>query len=99
MAGIGIDEVRHVARLARLELSDEELHGLVGELTALLEHVDAIRQLDTSGVPATAHAIPLSNVLRDDVVGPCLERDEVLAAAPAAEEGRIVVPAILREEP
>jgi aspartyl-tRNA(Asn)/glutamyl-tRNA(Gln) amidotransferase subunit C len=99
VAGIGIDEVRHVARLARLELSDEELHGLVDELTALLDHVDAIRQLDATGVPATAHALPISNVLRDDVVEPCLDREEVLAAAPESEGGRIVVPAILRDAP
>jgi aspartyl-tRNA(Asn)/glutamyl-tRNA(Gln) amidotransferase subunit C len=99
VARIDLEQVRHVARLARLELSDEELEGLVGELSALLDHVDAIRRLDTEGVPPTAHALPLSNVLRDDEVQPCLERDEVLEVAPAVEDGRFVVPAILREAP
>lgn len=99
MAGIGIDEVRKVARLARLELSEQELAGLAGELSALLDHVDAIRQLDVSALPPTAHALALVNVLRDDEVRPCLDRDEVLAAAPETEESRFVVPSILRDEP
>ncbi|HLI43651.1 MAG TPA: Asp-tRNA(Asn)/Glu-tRNA(Gln) amidotransferase subunit GatC [Acidimicrobiales bacterium] len=99
MAELGIDEVRKVARLARLELSAEELADLVGELSALLDHVDAIRQIDLSGVPPTAHALPLVNVLREDVPRSCLDRDEVLAAAPETEEGRFVVPSILGDEP
>lgn len=96
---ISLDEVRHVAKLARLELSEEEIDHLRGELSSLLGHVDKIRLLDTEGVPPTAHPLPLENVLRNDEPGPCLDRDEVLSAAPAVEDHRFAVPPILGEAP
>ncbi|MGO8875655.1 MAG: Asp-tRNA(Asn)/Glu-tRNA(Gln) amidotransferase subunit GatC [Acidimicrobiales bacterium] len=96
---ISLDEVRHVARLARLELSEDEITTLQGELSALLDHVDRVRRLDTADVPPTAHPLPLENVLRPDEVGPCLEREEVLAAAPAVESHRFLVPSILGDAP
>jgi len=96
---ISLDEVRHVARLARLELSEDEITTLQGELSALLDHVDRVRRLDTADVPPTAHPLPLENVLRPDEVGPCLEREEVLAAAPAVESDRFLVPSILGDAP
>jgi aspartyl-tRNA(Asn)/glutamyl-tRNA(Gln) amidotransferase subunit C len=96
---ISLEEVRHVARLARLELSDDEIVTLQGELSALLDHVDKVRRLDTADVPPTAHPLPLYNVLRADVPRPCLERKDVLAAAPAVERDRFLVPAILGEAP
>ncbi len=99
MERISLDEVRHVANLARLELSEEELAALQGELSALLDHVEQIVALPTDGIAPTAHPLPLSNVLRKDVPGRCLPRDEVLAAAPEAEEGRFLVPRILGEAP
>jgi aspartyl-tRNA(Asn)/glutamyl-tRNA(Gln) amidotransferase subunit C len=99
VAHISIDEARHVARLARLDLTDDELTKLTAELSALLDHVDRIRRLDTAGVPPTAHPLPLTNVLRADEVRPSLDRDEVLAAAPAAEDDRFRVPRILGEAP
>jgi aspartyl-tRNA(Asn)/glutamyl-tRNA(Gln) amidotransferase subunit C len=94
---ISRDDVAHVARLARLELSDEEVDLFTGQLGAVLEHAEAIRRLDTADVPPTAHPFPLHNVLRADEPRPCLDRDEVLAAAPAAEDGRFRVPRILGE--
>ncbi|MDA8039387.1 MAG: Asp-tRNA(Asn)/Glu-tRNA(Gln) amidotransferase subunit GatC [Actinomycetota bacterium] len=99
MERISIDEARHVARLARLDLADGELDKLTGELSDLLEHVEAIRRLDTAEVPPTAHPLPLSNVFRPDEVRPSLERAEVLAAAPATEADRFLVPRILGEAP
>jgi len=93
------DEVRHIAMLARLALTDDEIDAFAGQLTAVLEHANDVAALDTSGVPATAHPLPLVNVLRDDVARPCLDRDEVLAAAPAAEAGRFRVPRILGDAP
>ncbi len=75
------DQVLHVARLARLELTDEEVERFTEQLGAVLEHAADVAALDTSGVPPTAHPIPLENVLRDDVVQSSLDRDEVLAEA------------------
>ena len=92
-------EVEHVARLARLALTDEELDALTPELAAILEHAAQVSALDTAGVPPTAHPLPLVNVIRADVARPGLDRDDVLAAAPEAEDGRFRVPRILGEAP
>lgn len=96
---ISIAEVRHVARLARLELTDDEVVTLQGELSALLEHVDKIRQLDTADIPPTAHPLPLHNVLRPDEPRPPLPRELVLRGAPEVESDRFRVPPILGEAP
>ena len=85
--------------LARLELSDAELDRYTEQLGAVLDHADDVDALDLADVPPTAHPLPLVNVLRPDVVGPCADRDEVLAQAPSVEDGRFRVPAILGEEP
>ena len=91
------DDVRHVARLARLELTDAELDVFTGQLATILEHAAQVSALDTTGVEPTAHPFPLVNVLRPDVVKPSLPRDEVLAEAPDAEDGRFRVPRILED--
>ena len=88
-----------MARLARLDVTEDELDGFAEQLGAVLEHAADLAALDTAGVPPTAHPYPLANVLRDDVVGPSLDRDEVLAMAPEAEDGRFRVPRILGEAP
>jgi aspartyl-tRNA(Asn)/glutamyl-tRNA(Gln) amidotransferase subunit C len=93
------DDVAHVADLARLTLSDEELDRFTDQLAAVLDHARDVEALDTAGVPPTAHPLPLRNVLRDDEVRPSLDRDEVLAQAPAAEDGRFAVPPVLGEAP
>lgn len=97
VSGITIDDVRHVARLARLDVTPEELELFTGQLAAVLEHAADVETLDISGVPPTAHPLPLKNALRDDVVVASLDRDEVLAQAPAVEDGRFRVPRILGE--
>ena len=99
MARISREDVVHVARLARLDLTDEEVDRFTDQLGAVLEHAADVASLDTAGVPPTAHPLPLANVLRDDVPGPSLDRDEVLSQAPAAEDGRFRVPRILGEAP
>lgn len=91
------DDVLHVADLARLSLTDEEVDLFTEQLASVLAHAADVSALDTSGVPPTAHPLPLENVLRDDVVQPSLDRDEVLREAPAAEAGRFRVPPILGE--
>jgi aspartyl-tRNA(Asn)/glutamyl-tRNA(Gln) amidotransferase subunit C len=98
-ARITRDDVEHVARLARLALTAEEVDALTGELGKILDYATEVSALDTGDVPPTAHPLPLVNVLRPDVTRRGLERDEVLAAAPEAEDGRFRVPRILGEEP
>ena len=93
------EDVAHVADLARLTLSDEELDRFTDQLAAVLDHARDVEALDTAGVPPTAHPLPLRNVLRDDEVRPSLDRDEVLAQAPASEGGRFAVPPVLGEAP
>src|SRR5688500_18551055 len=91
------DEVAHVARLARLDITDDELEMFTGQLAAVLDHARDVEALDTEGVPPTAHPLPIENVFRDDVVQPSLDRDEVLAQAPSVEDRRFRVPRILGE--
>jgi aspartyl-tRNA(Asn)/glutamyl-tRNA(Gln) amidotransferase subunit C len=91
-------DVAHVARLARLSLTDAQLE-YTGQLAAVLAHAADVEALDTSGVPPTAHPLPVVNVLRDDVPRPGLERDEVLAQAPESEDDRFRVPRIIGEAP
>jgi aspartyl-tRNA(Asn)/glutamyl-tRNA(Gln) amidotransferase subunit C len=96
---ISAEEVAHVARLARLALTPDELERFTEQLGAVLEHARDVEALDTSGVPPTAHPLPVANVLREDVVQPSLDRDEVLAQAPDVELHRFRVPRILGEAP
>jgi aspartyl-tRNA(Asn)/glutamyl-tRNA(Gln) amidotransferase subunit C len=93
------DDVAHVARLARLAVSDEELDLFTGQLAAVLDHARDVEALDVGDVPPTAHPLPLKNVLRADVPVPSLDRAEVLAVAPAVEDDRFAVPPVLGEEP
>ena len=93
------DDVAHVARLARLDLTDAELDEFTGQLAAVLEHAADVEALEVDDIPPTAHPLPLVNVMRPDEVAPSLDRDEVLAQAPAAEDGRFRVPPVLGEEP
>lgn len=92
-------DVAHVAHLARLDLTEEEQARMVVDLGAVLDHAAGVAALDTAGVPPTAHPLPLANVFRADEARPSLDRDEVLAMAPHAEDGRFRVPSILGEEP
>jgi aspartyl-tRNA(Asn)/glutamyl-tRNA(Gln) amidotransferase subunit C len=88
-------EVTHVARLARLGLTDVEMDRLAAELDHILDAMQALRQLDTSAIPPTAQVIPLTNVMREDVARPCSPRDEILQNAPATRDGQFLVPPVL----
>jgi aspartyl-tRNA(Asn)/glutamyl-tRNA(Gln) amidotransferase subunit C len=92
-------EVEHVARLARLALTDDEIEALTVELGDILDHAARVSAADTGEVAPTAHPLPLVNVLRPDEVRSSLDRDEVLAAAPDVEDGRFRVPPVLGEAP
>src|SRR3954452_10140314 len=96
---ISREEVAHVARLARLDVTDDELERFTEQLAAVLDHARDVEALDTSGVPPTAHPLPVVNVLRPDEVRPSLDREEVLAAAPAAEQGMFRGPKIVARAP
>jgi aspartyl-tRNA(Asn)/glutamyl-tRNA(Gln) amidotransferase subunit C len=86
------EQVLHVARLARLELSDEEIERMAGELSGILEHVDRISGLDLDEVEPTSHVVALENVLRADEPEPSLPRDRALEQAPDAVDGAFRVP-------
>jgi aspartyl-tRNA(Asn)/glutamyl-tRNA(Gln) amidotransferase subunit C len=88
-------DVEHVARLARLALTDDELERFTEQLAVILEHAADVAALDLADVEPTAHPFPLVNVLRPDEPRPGVDRDEVLAQAPAAEDGRFRVPRIM----
>ena len=88
-------DVEHVAQLARLSLDEDEVERFTRELGVILEHAEDIAALDLDDVEPTAHPLPLENVVRPDEVQPPLSRDEVLAQAPAVEDGRFRVPRIL----
>jgi aspartyl-tRNA(Asn)/glutamyl-tRNA(Gln) amidotransferase subunit C len=93
------EDVAHVAKLARLSLSDEELDLFTEQLGQILEHATDMSSLNLDDVIPTAHPFGLINVVRDDVVRPSLERDVVLAMAPDAQDGRFAVPRIMGEAP
>jgi aspartyl-tRNA(Asn)/glutamyl-tRNA(Gln) amidotransferase subunit C len=86
------DQVLHVAKLARLRLSEEEVERMVGELSGILGHVDRIGNLDLEGVEPTSHVVALENVLRDDEPRPSLPRDVALSQAPEPEDGAFRAP-------
>jgi aspartyl-tRNA(Asn)/glutamyl-tRNA(Gln) amidotransferase subunit C len=94
---ISRDEVAHLARLARLALTEDELDGFAGQLDAILGHVSQIQSVDVTGVEPTDNPLKDVNVTRPDAVQPCLTQDEALAAAPKAADGRFAVPRILGE--
>ena len=86
------EQVLHVARLARLELDDDEVARMTGELSAILEHIEKISALDLDGVPPTSHVVEVGSALRADEPRPSLPRDVALANAPAVEDEGFSVP-------
>ncbi|MET0727011.1 MAG: Asp-tRNA(Asn)/Glu-tRNA(Gln) amidotransferase subunit GatC [Acidimicrobiales bacterium] len=99
MASLSREEVAHVAKLARLQLTDEQIDVFTPQLAAILDHAADVEALQLDDVPPTAHPYPLVNVMRPDVARDAGIRDEVLAEAPAVEAGMFRVPAVLGEEP
>jgi len=93
---ISRDDVVHVAKLARLGLSEDEIGLFAEQLSAVVGYVDQIAELDLDDVPPTAHPVELTNVFREDVVKQSLSQAEVLANAPEQEDGAFVVPKIVQ---
>ncbi|MFZ4506220.1 MAG: Asp-tRNA(Asn)/Glu-tRNA(Gln) amidotransferase subunit GatC [Fimbriimonas sp.] len=94
---ISLDEVRHVARLARLDLNEGEVIRLQGELNALIGHFADIQGVDVTGVDAQSHAVMLQNVWAEDIPQPTLARDRALKNAPLSKAGLFLVPQILED--
>jgi aspartyl-tRNA(Asn)/glutamyl-tRNA(Gln) amidotransferase subunit C len=92
------EDVANLARLARIELSEAELEVLAPQLDVILESVARVSDVAAQNIPPTSHALPLTNVFREDELRPSLSREQVLAGAPAAEQMRFRVPKILGEE-
>lgn len=91
------DEVRHVAELAKLRLSEAEIEQFAGQLSAILEYAERLQEVDTSSVPPTPYVLPLSNVMRADEPTSCLSNEEALANAPDHENGFFRVRAVFEE--
>ncbi len=89
------EEVLHIAQLAHLGLSEDEVPKFQEQLSEILDHFEALRALDTEGVPPTSHPLPLESVMREDEVAPSLPVEDVLANAPNAEDGLFRVRAVL----
>ena len=98
-SGLSRDDVVHVARLARLALTDDEVELFTAQLRTVLDHAADVAALDLSHLPPSSHPIALQNVLRPDEPRPSLDREEVLAQAPAVEDHRFRVPRIQGEAP
>lgn len=98
MSEITPETVEHLAELARIALTEEEIATLTGQLGAIVDSVAKVSEVATPDVPATSHPIPLANVYRDDVPGETLTTEEALSGAPESDGSRFVVSAILGEE-
>ncbi|HJV54745.1 MAG TPA: Asp-tRNA(Asn)/Glu-tRNA(Gln) amidotransferase subunit GatC [Methylomirabilota bacterium] len=94
---ISLEDVDHVARLARLELSAADKERMRGELDGILSYIDKLRALDTRDVEPTSHAVPVTNVMRDDVERPSLPQEDMLANAPDRHRDMFRVPKIIEE--
>lgn len=92
------EEVAHLADLARIDLDDAELDHLAPQLAVILESVASIKDVADADIPPTSHALPLTNVFREDVVRPGLTAEQALSGAPAQEQQRFSVPRILGDE-
>jgi aspartyl-tRNA(Asn)/glutamyl-tRNA(Gln) amidotransferase subunit C len=97
MAAISRDEVAHLARLARLAVTEDELDLFAGQLDVILQSVARVGEVAAQDIPPTSHSIPLTNVLLDDVVRPGLDQEAALSGAPDSDQGRFRVPRILDE--
>jgi aspartyl-tRNA(Asn)/glutamyl-tRNA(Gln) amidotransferase subunit C len=95
---ISRDEVAHLAMLARLAVTDEELDVFAGQLDVILGAVARVGEVAAADIPPTSHAVPMTNVFRPDEIAPCLPRERVLAGAPSVEDEKFRVPRILSEQ-
>ena len=99
MSAITLEQVKHLAQLAHIDMTDDELEALAQELDVIVNSVESMSEAIGDDIPATSHPIPLSNVFREDVVGDTvLTQEQALSGAPDAQDGKFRVPAILNED-
>ena len=98
MSSLSRDEVAHVAGLARIQLSDDELETFAGQLDSIVGFVASVSEVAADDIPPMSHPLPLTNVTRPEEVRPSLTADEALSGAPASEQQRFLVPRILSED-
>ena len=98
MSAITFEQVKHLASLALIEMTDEELTAMASELDVIVASVETMSQKATADIPATSHPNPLENVWREDVPVTTLTQEEALSGAPDAQDGKFRVPAILDED-
>ena len=98
MSEINREAVAHLARLAHIEMTNDELDKMAGELDVIVDSIKSVSEVAGEDIPATSHPIPLTSVFREDVVGQTLTNEEALSGAPDSAAGRFKVPAILDEE-
>jgi len=91
------EQVKHVARLARIAFTEDEVDKFTEQLSKILAHAEQVSQLATEDVPPTAHPLPLRNVFRPDEIHECLSQEKALSPAPEVEQGRYKVPRILED--
>ena len=89
------DDVRHIALLARIGMTDEDVQNMRNDLSNIMDQFDALTQVDTEGVEPTGHSVDVTSVMRDDVSRPSLPKEDVLANAPNREDDRIRVKAVM----
>ncbi len=92
------EHVRHIAKLARLALTDEEVARYAADLSAILAYAEQLQEVETDHIPPTASVLPLRNVLREDIPRPGLDQEDALANAPLRQDGYFQVPAVLEEQ-
>jgi len=95
MSKISKEEVKHVAHLARLQFSEEEIEKFTKQLDAIIQYAEQLNELDTTGVRPTSHVLDMKNVMREDVPEPGMPREEILKNAPDHQDGLFRVPSIL----
>ena len=93
---ISRDDIKTIARLSRLEVSEENMPQLEKELPDILSYVEQLNKLDLDGVETMAHAVPLQNVLREDQVKPSIDHDKALSTAPVEDDGYFAVPRVVQ---
>ena len=95
MSKIGLKDVQHIAKLARLTFDEQEIESYQYQLSRILDYIEKLNQLDTEGVPPTSHVIPIRNVMKPDEKRDLFQREDIIANAPSTEQGYFEVPKVI----